>query len=164
MGAFVLLAGSADVRGQSIGPSTINANGGSGTIGSSRFEWSVGELAWVSPTTGSAIVTQGVLQPSITLVSVGSAMLATQMQVYPNPSASIVNIKLAAPTDGTLSYRLMDVAGRVVLKKAADIKQGTSIHQLDISQLAVASYMLQLSFITDGKTEEIATYQLQKLQ
>lgn len=159
--AFVSFAGWNSAKGQSIGPSAINCAGGEGTIGGNQFEWSLGEIAYVP--TSSLIVTQGVLQPKIKTATVVSTALSNNIRVFPNPSNSIVNIELTASRDGKLDYRLMDVAGRVVMTKTAEVKAGTSIQQFNISHLASASYLLHVSADVAGATEE-TVYTIQKLQ
>jgi len=163
--SFIIVAMAAlpDARGQSIGPSVMNSNGGSGTAAGNTFEWSIGELMVHTSTSASVIVTEGVLQPNMSTTGVGTVSLASQLDVFPNPSSSIVNIKFTAPHEGTLYYRLVDVLGRVLQESTAEVRSGITTRQLDITSLACASYMLHVTYKTAGAQQESTTYKIQKL-
>ncbi|NDC41178.1 MAG: T9SS C-terminal target domain-containing protein, partial [Chitinophagia bacterium] len=100
------------------GQSTLNATGGSAFIGGAEFEWSVGEMALVNTfTTSTIVVTQGVLQTGLrdaTLVPDLSA--GAHLRVYPNPANNIVNVAYDATASGSLTLRLSDLAGRILLE------------------------------------------------
>lgn len=153
------------IRAQSVGPATVNSAGGSAVIGSNQFDWSAGEMTMVSTfSTSGIIVTQGVLQPFDGTTKVVNTALLQQLQVFPNPASSTVNLQYASQAGGTLSYRLMDMAGRVITRKTVDIKQGTTTEQLDISALANASYMLEVSVNSTNAAPEIVSYKIQKIK
>jgi hypothetical protein len=168
MGVFVSLIGSPLARGQSIWPSTLNATGGTTYIAGNEYEWSVGEMALVNTfTTSSIIVTQGILQtrtgPGITEVP-SPTNLGDFLQVFPNPASGIINIQYTSNNEGTLSLRLMDMAGKLITEQKAEVKQGSCNQKLDISPLAVATYLLEVYMApTNGKVET-TSYKIQKLQ
>jgi hypothetical protein len=160
---LAMLAASPNVRGQSIGPSVLNANGGSGTAGGNTFEWSIGETMVSTYTSSSIVVTQGVLQPTSGTTEIADNTLAPRLDVFPNPSSALVNLQFNAPAQGTLTYRLSDLLGRVIQEKAIEVNSGTTSKQLNIKDLACATYMLQVMYKTKGNNEESATYKIQKL-
>ncbi|MFI5196264.1 MAG: T9SS type A sorting domain-containing protein [Chitinophagales bacterium] len=165
MCVLVWLLGLPNVRGQSIRPSTINVSGSSGTIGSTLFDWSIGELTLVSTFTGSSvIITQGLLQNNKTGTSVQSVSAAEHIQVFPNPANTIVNLKYTAAIQGELSYRLMDMTGRMIINHNTEIQQGITLEQLNISELAAATYLLEVSFKSDGASEEMTSFKIEKLK
>lgn len=151
------------VRGQSITPSVINNMGGSGTIAGNTYEWSVGEIMVSTFTTSSVIVTQGVLQPKSGTSDVPVLPVLSGINVFPNPSNSAVNIQFNSQDNGTLSYRLMDVAGRVIFENSSEVRPGMVTKQFDISQLAVANYMLQVFLRPVNGAETSNTFKIQKL-
>lgn len=165
MGAFALLAGLQNARGQSIAPSVLNATGGTRTIGTHEHDWSVGEVALVSTFYGAnVIVTQGLLQNDISIgVHVADVNLIRNLEVFPNPASSIVNIRFTAPGDGTLSYKLLDMAGRVAMTQSNPVTQGTVTEQFNISEFAVATYMLEITFKDNNGSEANTSYKIQKL-
>ena len=169
MGAFVLWMGLPDARGQSapsIGPSTLNATGGTKIIGTSEFDWSVGEMAMVSTFYSSKIiVTQGLLQNELsTPQKVANTDLVQRLQVFPNPSSSIVTLQYTAGSDGAFNYRLMDMTGKVLLVHSGAVKEGMTTEQLNIAPLAAATYMLEVSFKSNNDGAEASTsYKIEKL-
>lgn len=146
---------------QTIGPSTVDAAGGRGSIGGNEFEWSLGEIANAP---SSLLITPGVLQPYPKTNLVTSPLLTNNLRVFPNPSDAEVNMEYNATRTGELQYRLMDIAGRTVLTSAANIKTGVNRLQFNISTLASASYMLQVIFKSSSAADETAVYTIQKLQ
>jgi hypothetical protein len=158
-----MLAGLPVVSAQSITPKVINATGGSGTIGTNTFEWSVGEVMVATLTGSSVIVTQGVLQPNNGSAAITDQVLTSRLDVFPNPTSSVVNIQFNAPSSGRLSYRLMDVTGRMILENVANVKPGSTTQQIDIKALASANYMLNVFFKPEGAAEQTTTYKIQKL-
>ena len=62
------------------------------------------------------------------------------------------------------AMRLMDMVGRIVLEQSIDVFQGLNTTQVNMANLAGATYMLQLSLTGTGGSEELASYKIQKLQ
>ncbi len=166
-GMFAALAGAPAAQAQSIWPSTLNAAGGFGYIGTKEFEWSVGEMTLVSTvTTPSIVVTQGLLQTNLgnETNAVVNNELATQMQVFPNPTSSTVNIQFNSASAGTLTLRLVDMSGKNLITEQQVVKQGANATKIDLSQLAAATYMLQATFEGASAVPTSNTYKIQKLQ
>jgi hypothetical protein len=153
----------ANVNAQSIGPATLNATGGSKIIGTNEFDWSVGEMTMISTfTTSNVIVTQGILQPSDAMTGVPhTSILADHLQVFPNPVSSVITIHYSSPAAGTLEYRLLDMTGKVMANQTVEINQGINDQQIDMSSLACAAYILEVTTYTQG-TESIS-YKIQKI-
>ncbi len=105
--------------GKSIGPSVINSAGGTATISGNVYSWSVGEMVLVSTvSTPNLIITQGLLQPnSATTTSVITPKLQVTNLVYPNPASDMVQLKTTSPKGGSLSYMLMDMNGKIIVKQ-----------------------------------------------
>ena len=149
---------------QAIGPSTLNAAGGSGTIGSNSFDWSVGELALVSTFSSTGIVvTQGVLQPADEPLDVAQVRSIAGLQVYPNPASDVVNIEYAAPADGSLTYSLMDVAGKLIERNTISSKQGLASTKVNVAALPNATYMLQVTCNNEATGKQATSFKIQKV-
>lgn len=165
--AFVAI-GLPSVRGQSIGPSTLNATGGSATIGGNTYEWSVGEMVLVNTAiTSSIVVTQGLLQPLNGGTSAGvtpDQSLLQYLSVFPNPANNVVNFTFNSPQKAVLGLRLVDVTGKVLQDRSYDVKVGTNTGQVDMSQYAAATYMLQVLLKDGDNTLANTAYKIQKLQ
>ncbi len=156
------LAAITGANAQSVGPATLNATGGSKTIGTQEFEWSVGEMTMVSTFAGSnVIVTQGVLQPSAAMAGVANLPgLTDQLQVFPNPASSVVNFRYTSAMEGALSYRLIDMTGKVISSQTMKVKQGTNEQQVDLTSLACATYFLEIT----AQGSETISYKIQKIK
>ncbi len=169
IGLLAAVTGVPMARGQSIWPSTLNATGGYAYISGNEYEWSVGEIALVSTyTTSSIIVTQGLLQTNLGTPVNGNAVISpsfgNQLQVFPNPASSILNVQFNSTNEGALELKLMDMAGRVIQTQKSDVKQGLNAHKLDINTLSAATYMLQVIYKSTDAKEEFMSYKIQKLQ
>ena len=66
------------------------------------------------------------------------------VNVYPNPTTSVVNIDLTANSEDKISIKLSDLSGRVL--KALDTKttQGINTISLDMNGISAGLYMLQV--------------------
>jgi len=162
----LILAGSVTLKAQSVGPATVNAAGNTTIIGGNEFEWSVGEMSLISTfSTPGIIITQGVLQPApADVTATRDVSLTRHLQVFPNPASSIVFLEYNAESSGILSYDLMDITGRVLAKKTVKISRGTITEQINISELACATYMLKVSVSNENAGSESTSYKIEKLK
>jgi hypothetical protein len=65
---------------------------------------------------------------------------------YPNPATSEINIEIIAPSDCYAEIEIMDMFGRVIIRKNANLQKGTSVLVYDISPLAKGVYLTNLRF------------------
>lgn len=148
------------------GQSTLNATGGSAYIGGNEYEWSVGEMALVNTfTTSSIIVTQGVLQTGLKeATALQITELNQHIKVYPNPASNNVFINYESANSSMLGLRLSDVTGKIISQQQYPVKMGSNVCQLNVSNLAAATYLLQVDVtMPNGKTLTVP-YKIQKLQ
>lgn len=164
-GAFVLLAGIAKTEAQTIPQNIFNATGGTKLLGTEQWDWSIGEVALVNTFYGSnIIVTQGFLQNELsTPQRVNNTELANRLQIFPNPASSLITLQYTASTDGKLNYRLMDMTGKVVIDRSSPVKQGLMTDQLNVSNLAAATYMLEVMFTDSKDVTSVTSYKIEKL-
>lgn len=162
----LILTGSVLVRAQNIGPSTVNSAGNTALIGGNQFDWSVGEMSLVSTfTTPGIIVTQGVLQPSETdHTGVPVAVLSKDLRVFPNPASSVVNLQYNTQSAGRLTYSMMDITGKTITKKTVSVNPGITTEQINISELACATYMLKVSLEGNNMAKDNISYKIEKLK
>jgi hypothetical protein len=76
----------------------------------------------------------------------------------------VVNLQYSSSGGGTLSYRLMDINSRVISVNSANVQVGTTKEQINVSKLAAATYMLEVTFRSETNEEQTTTYKIQKLQ
>jgi hypothetical protein len=149
---------------QSIGPSTLNAGGGTATIGGNSYDWSVGEMTLVSTfSSGGIIVTQGVLQPKDGPVGIDNIALQNHLHVWPNPATSVVNMEYTAVGSQSLTYHLTDVNGKLLRSNTINTSKWKNTEQIDIASLPSASYMLEVTIHTAGNAVEKTTFKVVKL-
>lgn len=161
LAAGAAAAGSA--RAQSIGPSTLNAAGGSGSIAGNSFEWSVGEMTMITTfSSASLVVTQGLLQPLTGSTGVpNSPFLTSHLAVFPNPADAVLYLQPKFQGPATLGYALFDMAGRIVLSREVVLKTGNEQQSLVLGHLAAGQYMLSVTLEEKGQTHR-AGYKIQK--
>jgi len=163
----LILATATNIHAQSVGPGTLNATGGTAIIGSNEFEWSVAEMAMVSTFSNTGIIiTQGVLQPSDAAIAGVSnhASLSQQLQVFPNPATSIINIQYSSTATEQLTCKLTDMTGRGIVKQTINSTAGTTLQQINISELACATYMLEVTVNSGSAVPGSILYKIQKIK
>lgn len=64
--------------------------------------------------------------------------------VYPNPANNILNVKLSSQHNNNITLLIVDLTGKSLLGKTANIGSGESILQFDISQLSAGTYFLKI--------------------
>ncbi len=163
---FVMLASVA--KGQSISPSTINAQGGFTTIGGNAYEWSIGEMVLVhTATAGNVTITQGLLQPG--KHSGGTAINESQfifdrVKVYPNPADNQFFLDADFKERGVLHCTLLDLNGKIIEEQKRITSGQREKLQYNISALSAGQYMLVVDFTADGKNKpnSKAVYKIEK--
>ncbi len=164
LSAFWILSASGAFA-QSIGPSTLNAAGGSATIAGNTYEWSAAEMTMVSTGTGTnLVVTQGVLQPTTPTTSVKDIRLlgADELKVYPVPTRDILYVLPALNQKGDLDLALTDINGRVVLQQTAHLTTGNEKQEINMSALSAGNYFLNAVF-TGSESAQQTSFKIQKL-
>lgn len=154
------------VRAQSIGPSTLNAAGGSGTTAGTNHDWNIGEMTVVSTeVTPQIVVTQGLLQPEGGPNSIGrSPFLDQHLSLYPNPTQAVLHLQPTFGKGGALHCTLADAAGRMVLAHRAKLSTGAERQTLNLGAIAAGTYTLTVAFDAAGSALQTATYKVQKIQ
>lgn len=158
------LSGAA-LHAQSVGPSVLDATGGSATISGNTYEYAVGDVTnGATLTSPTLIVTQGVLQPTKTTgINNNGAHPITGLDVYPSPVATTLYLQPHFSGSGRLSYSLYDAGGKLVLTKEAILATGTERQEASVEPLAVGQYTLQVQWLEGSNTLQSA-YKIQKLR
>jgi len=122
---------------------SINVTGGdiSGEEGS--VSYSIGQVYYSSYNGKETYVTEGVQQPLIISITPIDKKEEDSFKVvaYPNPVTNYLKIEASTYTNGSLSYHLMDLHGRLL----QEARIGKSGAQVDVSRLSVAMYLLRIS-------------------
>jgi len=151
---------------QSTGPATLNASGGTTSIAGNDFEWSIGEMTMVSTFSSSSItVTQGVLQPAAVSDGVKNVnSLEKSLHVFPNPASTYVELQYSSSSGGRLSYKLTDMLGRVARTGTAKVAGGTLELQVEVTELAAATYLLEVTVENENGAVEATSYKIDKIK
>jgi hypothetical protein len=145
-------------------PSTINSSGGSATYKTVTYDWSVGEMAAIETfSTTSLIITQGFLQPAILKVDHFDQSITDHQKivVYPDPGKQTCIIETKFAKHGKLNYQLIDLNGRIFLKKETNLKEMISKESINLSNYPKGIYLLRVSFTSKDETIS-QTFKIQK--
>jgi hypothetical protein len=106
--------------------SAVSAGGNAqGTSGTASF--SIGQISYKSP--AGNLVNDGVQQP-YELQVLGNSTFTTiqlEMVVFPNPTSDFLNLKIADESLSKLSYKLIDINGKIIVKTTQIINNETLI-------------------------------------
>jgi hypothetical protein len=76
----------------------------------------------------------------------------TSLNIFPNPATNRLNLLFVTEEENvSLSTNIIDIAGRVVMKKTKQMPNGSAILTYDISSLGRGTYFLRYKDI-DGNT------------
>jgi len=138
----VLLSGSLSASAQSISPEVIASAGQHFENGSSQLSWTLGEIAIETYAASGNIITQGFHQTQLTVTTVEeTSSPSIDVSVFPNPTSQLLNIRVSE-NHPSLLISLFDMHGKLIM----DAKMGSSEKQvqLNVSQLAMANYILRI--------------------
>lgn len=150
---------------QEMSPNTLNATGGSAEIAGNLYEYSIGEMVLVhTVSTPNLVVTQGLLQPSEETVGIGELTLSDkELSVYPNPSSDVVYIQPDLMKSGKLVITLMDMTGRQLSERTAELSLGNEKQSISLNSYAAGTYMLRVVF-KQGQNNYVRNFKVQKIQ
>lgn len=113
------------------------ASGSSGTI-----SYSIGQTNYLSFSSGSGKISEGVQQPiEITTINVEELPATFSASIFPNPTADQLIIQINNQKNQDLYSMLYDVQGNLLLRDAIHGNQ----HSITISNLTTGIYILKIS-------------------
>ncbi len=77
-------------------------------------------------------------------------------QVYPNPSAGIINLDITMVQDDKLEIYVTDLIGRTVHQESVYLGSGNNYRQVDLSMLSQGLYVVELRAGSDRLTQMIS--------
>lgn len=134
----------------------IVASGGNATGTGGISNYSIGQVSYTATTGSTGSVNQGVQQAFeiFTLGTDNFPKITLKMVVYPNPTTSVVNLKVDEYDFQNLQFQLFDIQGREITKQ----KVTNSETPIDVQNLPSATYLLQI--ISENRT--IKTFKIIK--
>ena len=154
---------------QSVTPAIINASGGTQFFTFYRFEWSFGEaMAIETMSSPNLIVTNGVLQPGThnpaTINNTG-AWDAEEIKIFPNPTASTLEIDFFSKQKGKVIMTLIDAGGRIMGTKEFDYYGVGRIEKWNFDPYAQGAYLLNIQLKPTGNSvAKKGTYKVMKIK
>lgn len=126
--------------------SSVNSSGMESNSQSASVSWSLGELV-----VGDNLISEGFysLSDISSLVSSIQNDFGLDIEIYPNPSTDLVNLKFISDQP-EISFNLFTSSGKKT--KAVLFKKNQKLYQLDIRRLKKGIYHLIASHKTSGKT------------
>jgi Secretion system C-terminal sorting domain len=127
------------VSGQTTSRDLVSTSGGHSENATYQIDWSVGEPATNTYSSGAYILSQGFQQSEYIIVEIEEFDANVNISVYPNPTTDIIFISTEEFLENS-TIVLMDVSGRVV-----EIKEITeSRSQIDMGNLMNGTYLLSI--------------------
>ncbi len=119
-----------------------NTSGGNATGTEGTVNYSVGQIDYTSTSGTGGTVSQGIQQAYeiFTLGTDNFSNINLTMMVYPNPTTSMVNLKIEDYASENLKYSLFDIQGRQIESKK--ITQDET--QIQMENLVSAIYFINI--------------------
>lgn len=148
---------------QDTGPSIVNIGGGSFIIDDLQMDWNIGESTIIESyfPNPALIITCGVLQPRInkkipndTTLSnwgdiTGGIWKDTEIQIFPIPTTSIIEINLMSIPVGKISMSLTDNTAHLLGLKEFYYSGAQVIEAWDLSTFTTGTYYIQIALSSD---------------
>lgn len=122
---------------------TINTSGSDASGSGGVVTYSVGQAVYVTNTSSSGSVAQGVQQPFEISVVLGidEVHINLSLTAYPNPTTDMLTLEISDFNSESLNYQFYDINGRVI-----DAKEITSEKtNIETSNIAPAIYFLKIA-------------------
>lgn len=126
--------------------STINCMGGGTLLNGSIYEASIGEMSAVQTlSAGGYHLTQGVLQKmEATPLSVENSGIQLEIDIYPNPTVDILNLRLNNAPQADIHFEVVDVTGKKLLQKDTKVRTSNEVFSFDLSAYSIGTYLLHI--------------------
>lgn len=138
--------------------SSLNAAGGTATGAGGSASYSVGQLVYTTATGGGGSSNQGVQQPYELFTATHEELQSIQLilEVYPNPTSTVVFLKVTDPRWSQMDYQLFDINGRLLEDQKLDA-ENTSI---PMENKPLGTYFLKVTH----ENQEIKSFKILKNQ
>ena len=148
---FVLIGSLHLYAQEAVATSGSNATGSSGSV-----SYTVGQVAYTTPTGSTGSVAQGVQQPFeiFTLTGTEFTNITVNAVAYPNPTHRTLTIAITNYSLESIKYQLIDIMGKAIMEN--NINEPETL--LNMDSLPTATYLLKLV----DNNREIKTFKIIK--
>ena len=122
---------------------SADAAGGMATGSGGSASYSVGQVSFINITNSNGYINEGVQQP-YEFFTVGikeNNNISLSYSVYPNPTASTVNLKIENENLENLSFQLYDISGKLLINR----KITNNETAIQMGSFANANYFLKIT-------------------
>ena len=122
---------------------SADAAGGMATGSGGSASYSVGQVSYINITNANGYINEGAQQP-YEFFTVGikeNNNISISYSVYPNPTASTVNLKIENENLENLSFQLYDINGKLLLNQ----KITSNITSITMGSFANSNYFLKVT-------------------
>ncbi len=127
--------------------SVVASAGNYATSGAISLSWTLGEVAVTTISAGNLMLNQGFQQPWELIIgtSVPELEINWSVKAFPNPVQDQLNVefKLDKQAD-RFSMEIMDITGKRLFVRKAEVIQNEQVVQLDFSQYKEGIYILRV--------------------
>lgn len=118
-------------------------SGGDASSNSGSVSYSVGQVAFISISSDSGRVSQGVQQALeiFSLTDIDPRWGDLAISIFPNPVVEQVNLKASGNLPRNLSYHLVDINGKRMLSG----KLEQNLQAISLKHISAGTYVLQLT-------------------
>ncbi len=147
---------------QELTRSVLAADGGSSSTSLVQLDWTLGEAVTETVYTDGHILTQGFHQSSIRIErkSDPSPQGMFDVNIYPNPTSALLNIKPEFKSDIAFEASVVDASGRILSSQRLSARDELS--QLDVTRLPDGPYFIVIRPEVDDLSP--ITFQFTKAQ
>ena len=134
----------------------VATTGGNSVGSNGSVSYTVGQVAYTTPTGSTGSVAQGVQQPFeiFTLTGAEFTSITVNAVAYPNPTHSTLTISITNYSLESMKYQLIDIMGKTIMENSI-IETETL---LNMDSLPTATYILKLV----DNNKEIKTFKIIK--
>lgn len=120
---------------------SVHGSGGNATGSGGIISYSVGQIAYTTNSGTTGTVSQGVQQAAEVMLGVEQTEINLQLNIYPNPTTSLLNLTFGEYDVKGVTYSITDINGKQLVQPKMVNPQTT----IDVSSLNTAMYLLTIS-------------------
>jgi hypothetical protein len=141
---LLLFTGAVTAAAQSLSPTVLSSNGGSGSAGGNTLSWTMGEVLTETYSGDSVILNQGFQQGDFTITTAVNELegLGVDVNLYPNPVQHMLTVEFTEFVDQSVQLKLMSLAGKVIMTRTFENPSART--RLNLNSVSPGTYMLEV--------------------
>ncbi|RAJ87446.1 putative secreted protein (Por secretion system target) [Chitinophaga dinghuensis] len=121
----------------------VATSGGSGTVGTLRMQYTIGEPVITMITDGHLLLTQGFQQPEELPPPPPGANLVKGYIIFPNPASTNLKIQLDLLGPSYVQIELINTAGQTMYTEQQSLGAGRNTMVIGVNRFAAGIYTLR---------------------